>query len=141
MWYYGLALFLGVAIGRLWRWEGGLLAGYVFLVIAETLLIRAVTSSSHFQSELFWSWRAWDEQWQQIIFNVVAFIPIGLLAGRLWLWKGLMVGVGLSAVIETFQLITSRGLCELDDVLHNTLGTAVGVGIVMTIKAIKEECR
>ena len=59
------------------------------------------------------------------------FIPIGVLAGWLWKWKGLLVAAGLSLLVEVLQLITSRGLLEFDDVLHNMIGAAVGVGIVM----------
>lgn len=32
------------------------------------------------------------------------------------------------------QLITARGLCEFDDVIHNTIGAIVGVGLVMIWK-------
>ena len=33
--------------------------------------------------------------------------------------------------IEILQLVTSRGLCEFDDVFHNMIGAVIGVGIVM----------
>lgn len=63
--------------------------------------------------------------------NVVMFVPVGVLAGWLWKWRGLWVAAGLSLLIELLQLVSSRGLCELDDVLHNCLGAAIGVGIWM----------
>ena len=59
------------------------------------------------------------------------FLPIGVIAGRIWRWRGLWVAAGLSVVIEVLQLITARGLCEFDDVMHNMIGAAIGVGIVM----------
>lgn len=37
----------------------------------------------------------------------------------------------LSCVVELLQLVTSRGSCEFDDVIHNAVGTAVGVGIIL----------
>ena len=37
-------------------------------------------------------------------------------------------------MIEVLQLITGRGLCEIDDVIHNTMGAFIEVGIVMLIK-------
>ena len=67
----------------------------------------------------------------QIIANVIMFIPIGILAGWLWKWKGLWVAAGLSVFIEVLQLTTARGLCEFDDVFHNMIGAVIGVGIVM----------
>ena len=66
------------------------------------------------------------------------FIPVGLLAGHLWKWKGILAGVGLSCAVEILQLITSRGLCEFDDVFHNVVGTAIGVSAVMIIKLSKK---
>ena len=41
------------------------------------------------------------------------------------------VAAGLSLLVEVFQLITSRGLLEFDDVFHNMIGAVLGVGIVM----------
>lgn len=67
----------------------------------------------------------------QIIANVIMFILVGALAGWMWNWKGLWFGVGLSCVVETLQLVTSKGLCEFDDVFHNAVGTAIGVGIIL----------
>ena len=59
------------------------------------------------------------------------FVPVGVLVGWIWRWKGLWVAAGLSVGIEILQLVTSRGLFEFDDVLHNIIGAVVGVGIVM----------
>ena len=81
--------------------------------------------------ELFWSWKQWNVQKEQILTNVAMFIPIGALAGWLWKWKGLLVAAGLSLLVEVLQLITSRGLLEFDDVFHKMIGAVLGVGIVM----------
>lgn len=35
--------------------------------------------------------------------------------------------------IEILQLVTSRGLCEFDDVFHNMIGAIIGVVIVMVV--------
>ena len=131
--YYAIAALLGVVIWRLWRWEGGALTGYYVLLLAETVLIRKPFTGQHFQPELFWSWKAWSVQHNQILRNIVMFIPVGLLAGRIWRWRGLWAAAGLSIVIEDLQFITSRGLMEFDDIIHNCLGAAIGIGIVMLI--------
>ena len=70
-------------------------------------------------------------QQNQILANVIMFLPVGVLAGSILRWRGLWVAAGLSAAIEILQLITARGLCEFDDVIHNMVGAAIGVGIVM----------
>lgn len=119
----------------------GLLAGYAFLVLAETVLIRKTSTGDHLNLDLFWSWRVWETQRTQILTNVVMFIPVGVLSGWMWQWRGLLVAVCLSVVVEVLQLVTNRGLCEFDDVIHNTLGAAVGIGIVLLIRVIAEKRR
>lgn len=59
------------------------------------------------------------------------FIPVGVLAGCFWKWRGLWIAAGLSILIELLQLIMARGLCEIDDVLHNVIGAVVGVGVLL----------
>lgn len=137
--YYAVAIVLGVVVWKTWRWEGGMLVGYAFLVLVETLLIRRASSGIHFQPELFWSWRVWETQKRQILTNVVMFIPIGILVGWMWKWRGLIVAVGLSVIIEVLQLLTARGLCEFDDVIHNCLGAVIGIMIIRTIGAVDEK--
>ena len=51
-----------------------------------------------------------------------------------------MVGFVFSSVIELSQLVLKRGLCEFDDVFHNTLGCAVGYGVgVMMIGKVRPD--
>ena len=109
----------------------GLLVGYVLVILGETVIFRTPTTRLHFQPQLFWSYKVWDIQKEQIIANVLAYIPLGLLAGRLWKWKGILAGIGLSITSELLQLITNRGLCELDDIANNFLGTLIGVSTYM----------
>ena len=33
--------------------------------------------------------------------------------------------------IEILQLITARGLCEFDDVIHNMIGAVIGTGVML----------
>ena len=70
-------------------------------------------------------------QKEQILTNVVVFVPVGMLVGWIWRWRGLWFAAGLSIAIELLQLVTSRGLCEFDDVFHNMIGAVIGIGIVM----------
>ena len=83
------------------------------------------------EPRLFWSWASWKRQHRQILINVAMFVPVGLLTGKMWKWKGLAVAAGMSICVELLQLLTSRGLCEFDDMMHNMIGAAIGTGIVM----------
>lgn len=81
-------------------------------------------------------------QQNQILANVIMFVPVGVLTGLLWKWRGLWAAAGLSIFIEILQLITARGLCEFDDVIHNCLGAVVGILTVKVVVFIskKEGC-
>ena len=133
-WYYAVAVLLCVAVWRIWKKLSlGILAGYAFLILTETVLIRKPFIGEHIKLELFWSWKQWLVQKNQILTNVVMFVPIGVLVGWLWKWRGLWFAAGLSLLVEVLQLITSRGLLEFDDVLHNMIGAAIGLMALMLI--------
>ena len=136
-WYYGIAVVFCLVVWRIWKKPVlGLLAEYLFLVLAETVLIRKPFTGEHLKLELFWSWRVWSVQRNQILTNVIMFIPAGLICGWLWKWKGLWVAIGLSLLIEVLQLVSGRGLCELDDVIHNCIGAFTGIVFVILINRI-----
>lgn len=117
----------------------GFLFCYSILLLAETVLIRHPFTGKHFQPELLWSWKAWAKQRNPILTNAAMFIPIGILAGRLLKWKGLWIVSELSLTVEFLQLVTSRGLMEFDDVIHNMIGAAIGIGIVMIQQLIRNK--
>ena len=112
--------------------------GNVFLILAETVLIRKPFQGEHLKLELFWSWKQFAIQKNQILTNITMFLPVGVLAGRIWRWKGLWVAFGLSVFIEILQLIMTRGLCEFDDIFHNMVGAVIGVGIVIAVSYANE---
>jgi glycopeptide antibiotics resistance protein len=72
------------------------------------------------------------------ILNVVMFLPVGCLLRLGFLeigWKqALVVGLILSALIELSQFFFKKGLCEIDDVIHNVIGCMIGYGLLLKIK-------
>ena len=78
-----------------------------------------------------------DALLQENIMNVVAFMPIGVFlvigARKLKWWQAALTGCSLSLVIEFMQFYFKRGQCEVDDVLHNTLGCVIGYYIVKAV--------
>ena len=82
--YYAIAVLLCVVVWRTWKKLSlGLLIGYSFLILTETVLIRKPFLGEHIKLELFWSWKQWNVQKEQILTNVAMFIPIGFRGG--WL--------------------------------------------------------
>ena len=81
----------------------------------------------------FWSYGVKSLR-MEILLNVILFIPVGLLAPR---WKTVGLAAGYSLLIELAQLVSFRGLFEFDDVIHNALGTAVGVLLVLGLRRLQ----
>ena len=100
-----------------------LVALYVFFILWGTIFSRE-PGTARIVKGLFWEVRM--GYWWDIALNILLFIPFGSLLGRKG-WKAVLFGFLLSAFIECAQYLFLLGYCEADDVLNNTLGTAVGV--------------
>lgn len=62
--------------------------------------------------------------------NLIWFVPLGMLLPRLWprlrFWQAVLGGAVLSLLLESCQYILGTGVADVDDVLLNALGTALG---------------
>jgi glycopeptide antibiotics resistance protein len=47
-----------------------------------------------------------------------------------------MIGCGMSVSIELLQYILKRGTTEYGDVIHNTLGCLIGIGLYYLIHGL-----
>ena len=66
--------------------------------------------------------------------NVVMFIPLGLLLPTVWeklrsLGKVLLTTAAIITIVEIMQLFTLVGSCDLDDLILNLIGSALGYGV------------
>ena len=120
-----------------------LLMGYIFLVLCTTIFFREETFEKRYYIHPFWSYSVlYNKLLAQIIMNVFLFIPIGFLVGgalkKKHLWNALGFGFVLSLFIEVTQLISTRGVFNVDDIIHNTLGCVIGfICFVLCYKVIK----
>lgn len=96
---------------------------YIYVIFRMTLWNRSV-HHDHIFYGLFWELR--EHMWGDIIKNIALFVPLGLIIGGR---KGVVIGFILSCGIEATQYFTRLGYCEMDDVLNNTIGTCLGVGL------------
>ena len=115
----------------------GLIIVYIFFILAKTIIGRPLQPEPIFKP-LFWEIQ--NGYWQDIAFNIMLFIPFGFLVGGC---KGALVGICLSLGIEIAQYAFHIGMCELDDVLNNSVGTVIGVllnkAIVFLVKKMYGE--
>ena len=105
--------------------------GYVVLVLCTTIIFRTECDEMKYLLFPFGSYKGlYNKMLAQNILNIVLFMPIGFLAGaalkKKHILNALKIGVGLSLFIEVAQLLSRRGICNIDDVIHNTLGCAIG---------------
>lgn len=114
-----------------------MLAVYVLAAVYLTLFSRAPRIYHHMRLMPFWSYieaiqleRA--DLVEEIILNMMLFVPMGYLVQDLFpKLKPLVIiviAVLCSGMIESVQLFAKLGLCEVDDVISNTAGAALGMG-------------
>jgi glycopeptide antibiotics resistance protein len=71
--------------------------------------------------------------------NVILFVPLGALSALIWprirLWGWALAGLLLSSTLEWIQLqMLSERSSTSRDIIANTLGMALGAGLVWTVR-------
>ena len=68
-----------------------------------------------------------------LILNILLYYPLGyllpILFPKLKSKHVILIGCLCSIATEATQYLLKMGWCETDDVIHNTLGTAIGVWV------------
>lgn len=113
---------------------------YMVVMFITVFLSREPGSRQGIDMTLFGTWGETPQAHAFVIENILLFVPFGILypvavPGR-WKYFTVLTGMIISVVIETVQLITQRGYCQLDDVVMNTLGSLVGYVIFVIARSI-----
>ena len=129
-----------------------LFAEYLFIVACSTIIFRGEQSFTYAKLELvpFWTYWAVIEHvpgvsiWD-IILNVVLFMPLGFLVTLLfpeiaW-WKILIIAMAMSVAIETNQYFFEKGIAQIDDVMHNSIGAILGWLVANGCIRITNNCK
>lgn len=108
---------------------------YIFVVLYITLINRVVGIRRSMLTP-FWELRTMLQShnykyWLgQIGGNLIMLFPLGIMlpivCDKFRSAKTVAAAFAFSIFIETTQYVTGRGLCEFDDVFHNTLGALIG---------------
>lgn len=115
---------------------GAILIGYIVFVLELTMFGRG--TSYYLQMDLR-PLSGYMEAWhkhslrdlQNGIFNILMFVPMGVLLPwihpkfRTFKWL-VLVALGATLSIETYQTLSGAGLFEMDDIINNTLGGIIG---------------
>ncbi len=121
---------------------GGSFFAYIFVVLAATLFRGRYPDDMGGIMPLFHSYQmAWHSasrvEWQNLILNILMFVPLGVFLPLIFkkhprfsgFFSITVIGMSFSIFIETMQGIFNLGIVEVDDVLNNTLGVMLGYGI------------
>lgn len=99
----------------------------VFLILYITLLRRAPGYNENIRLHL----KLWPNAgvWAGNLLNLILYFPFGWTSQK---WKPnrkriVIAAFILSVCCEVLQYFTGRGMADVNDVLFNTLGAAVGV--------------
>lgn len=125
------------------------LFAYVFAVLYITLFMRVDGADINVQMHIFnWLNSMGDmnksSSFQHMLLNFCMFLPIGAIFPFITENKErvfgstISFGILVSFLIETSQLLLRSGVCDIDDIISNTLGTVAGV-FVVTIYTIQKD--
>lgn len=121
------------------------LLAYFALVLGKTVIYRPVGAVEEANTYPFWSYVEGFTKRRYVLvqnlLNIILFLPIGFLLGGIFksrrLLKVVLYGMGLSLTVEVLQLLFEKGLCEFDDIFHNTVGSVLGLFILYGIRWLR----
>ena len=124
----------------------GLIFAFVIFILYVTLFSRLNTESAGDYCLIpFYSYyqaaNGLTIMIRESILNILFFYPLGYLFASLNFekldlkqWLIIPFSCILSFVVELSQYIFKLGYAEVDDVIHNTLGCAIGVGVCVLLE-------
>lgn len=128
-----------------------LLSCWLLLVLALTITSRGANYTGNVNIDYFSgyinAWNKWSiSELQLILFNMLMFVPLGFLLPLLWdkaerFKVTFLASLGTTALIEFGQLLTGKGIFEVDDLFHNCLGSLFGYFCMMAILSIIRDKR
>ena len=118
------------------------LAGWICALLVLTVFGRPHTEPTLYLRPFFTTASMFEyESWYVITYllvgNIAWFVPIGFALpylSRMRSWLAILCGAGLSVTIEALQYLLAVGCTDIDDLIFNTLGTAIGVALFMLTK-------
>ena len=106
---------------------------YVGVILWITIFSRTPGYQRIFKG-IFWEMQM--GYWSDIVLNILLFVPLGMLVGGK---RAIIIGIMFSLCVEFCQYAFMLGYCEVDDVLNNTIGTALGAWFINKYEKRLEE--
>ncbi len=82
------------------------------------------------------------QTWLNLLINLLPFVPLGILLPLLFpkteKWYGILAaGLGTALAMELLQYVTAEGICDIDDLILDTMGTMLGWSFLMLVLSLK----
>lgn len=118
-----------------------LLLAACIVAIAYLTIFRRAPGAREIDLIPFRSYARWhmaDVRWQ-VYMNVFLFMPLGALLKKMKITRPILAAMLISVCIEAVQYFLAMGYCETDDVIHNTIGAAIGCGLYLLSSALLQQ--
>lgn len=107
---------------------------YFLLMLVITFFSRESGDATGIDLQIGASMRINNRNNALVLENVLLFIPYGFCfcwwkQAKTFFWNGMITGFVTSLGIEILQLVTGRGIFQLDDIITNTLGCLMGAAV------------
>ncbi|WP_112264897.1 VanZ family protein [Lentzea terrae] len=128
-------------------WRSATITGYACMLFAATFLPMQTVPPRQAVQLVPFQWIADTFRHGQIAFdqmtlNVMLFVPLGAMLmfwGHRTIGQAALIGYGVSLLIEGSQLMWANRIFDVDDLITNTTGTALGWLVALT--AVKVHAR
>ncbi len=117
------------------------LGAYVLFILYMTLLTREGNAQRQMEAFVSLGKVLRSSRYAlEVLNNILLFVPLGLCTGLLWRrpWS-LLVCCLSSVLIEGSQYLTGLGFCQLDDVIGNSMGAALGYALAGIHSLIRQK--
>lgn len=138
-------------IDKLQRNAAIILSLYVVILLYFTVIGRYSHEEYENRIYFYYSYRRLIEHYdsqsmKQILMNIAMLVPVGFMLPMASNRKGRYLNaIGVSSlliiVIEFLQMLTKTGSCEVDDIINNFIGAALGMLIFYAIHKLVQKHR
>lgn len=114
---------------------------YAVMVLGATFVHRIPGMYENINLHIFSSYiKVWNRfsllELRNLILNILMFVPLGIMLPLLFkkcekFYITYFLGLCMTIFIEVLQLISKRGIFEIDDIINNALGCMIGYGTIM----------
>lgn len=115
----------------------------LLIIFCLTLLSRENGSTSKIDLEIGSTLRINARNNAYVVENVLLFMPFGFCLAWRYGWKkkwirNILLGLATTVAVECTQLLTGRGVFQIDDIITNAIGCVLGQVLFVCLRKTME---